>query len=90
MKFLAILSLVLFLTACDDELPSSRKPAKQEDLKYKAGDLVLIHNEPFFDNCYGFVVDFESEKEEKRDQFYKVAVFCRSTGPLGKVIIAPE
>ena len=89
MKFLIPLLLVLFLVSCDGEEPTF-KTVNQSDLKLKAGDMVLIQNEPFYDTCFGYVQDFDTKKEVGKPQKYKVAVFCRSTGPLGKFIDAPE
>jgi hypothetical protein len=88
MKFLAIILLSLFLVSCDEDTPAP-KAVSQDALAFKAGDVVLIH-EPFYQNCYGYVVDFQTVRYEGKEQLYKVAVFCRTTGNLAKTIIAPD
>lgn len=86
MKFV-LLFLFLVLIGCDSDPVVSQ--ANPRDLKYMAGDLVLIH-EPFWNNCFGFVVDYDQRKVEDQPQRYKITIFCRSTGGIGKTIEVPE
>lgn len=87
MKFLALLLALLFI-GCDDGT-DRMEPVSQGTLQYKAADLVLVH-EPFYENCFGFVVDYVEMRQSGKPQLYKVAMACRATGPLGKIVTVPE
>jgi hypothetical protein len=85
MKFL-FLVLFAFLLGCAEE-PSN--VVKQEELQFKANDMVLIHGQPFYENCFGAIVDYYPRKNDNGEIYYRVAVFCR-LGPLGKIIDSKE
>lgn len=86
MKYL-LMFLLAALIGCDSEEPTVQR-VKQEDLQFKASDIVLIH-EPFYENCYGAVIDYNTRKMSDKPVTYKVAIICR-LGPLGKVVDIPE
>jgi hypothetical protein len=86
MKYL-LMFLLAILVGCDSEEPTVQR-VKQEDLQFKASDIVLIH-EPFYENCYGAVIDYNTHKMSNKPVTYKVSIVCR-LGPLGKVVDIPE
>jgi hypothetical protein len=88
MKYLLALILALILVGCDDETPQYEQ-VTQDGLQYKLGDMVLLH-EPFYEDCWGFIIDYEPRRESGKPQFYKVATVCGSTGPTGKFVFVPE
>lgn len=91
MKFL-FMSLILvlsFLAGCDDDGPPTLVEVKQENLEFKANDLVLLHNNPFYENCFGVVMGYEAHKLADKPQRYKVMPICRM-GPMGTILDLPE
>lgn len=90
MKFLFLL-IFLFLTGChglDEEVPTV-VDNEQDKLLFKAADVVLIH-EPFYSDCFGYVVGYEPKRFSDQPVIYSVALQCTTTGILGKVIKVPE
>lgn len=87
--FMSLIVALSFLAGCDDDAPHRLVEVKQDSLEFKANDLVLLHNNPFYENCFGVVVDYEPLKLEGKPQKYKVMPICRM-GPLGKTLDLPE
>lgn len=88
MKYLLALIMVLMFVGCDDEVPQYEQ-VSQDGLQYKLGDMVLVH-EPFYEDCWGYVVDYENKRQSGKPQIYKIVMVCGTTGPTGKFVFAPD